>query len=227
MLKVISFLIIILISFNIFADNLANTQDETTEIHDDINKNKDRKWTGSLMFSKADLTKINIAIQESLHPRSVKINNTDTPTSSIINSLSGTSPSYYLNSIIYNNDNDWIIWVNGQKISSDDPSNNMQITVRNVTPKYVEFETNSGNLNSLSPNWGQQLNNISGNLYANIKNNIRLNQDTGLIAFKLYPNQTFLMYQMAIKEGFASGTIIEQSENTNNNVKSIPTVATK
>jgi hypothetical protein len=227
MLKTISFFIIILVSLNIFADTITSNTDEFTEIHNDINNNKDRKWTGSLMFSKVDLTKINIAIQESLHPRSIKINNTETSTSSIINSLSGTSPSYYLNSIIYNNDNDWIIWVNGQKISFDDTSNNMQITVINVTPKYVEFETNSGNLNSLSPNWGQQLNNISDNLYANIKNNIRLNQDTGLIAFTLYPNQTFLMYQMAIKEGFASETIIQQSENTNNNVQTIPNVAIK
>jgi hypothetical protein len=112
------------------------------------------------------------------------------------------SRNFYLDSIIYYNDDKWTVWVNGKKISNQ--STDTALVVKDVAKNYVVLEWSTPSLDKIVPDWRSRVTSVSSNKYISAKKDIEIylpDETSAVVSFRLSPNQTFEVTNMKIKEG--------------------------
>jgi hypothetical protein len=178
------------------------------------NNYKYSDWKGSIMFSLDKIKALNDAISDfNLGKTSTVAPSAILPNTNKIDSIldlatkNDVSPSFYLNSIIYVNEDNWKIWIDRKKIDSNKINELKfiipELNLLNITNSVVTFSWRTQALDTLSPNWKKKLNfNKDDNSFYSDNEDILIKNNGGNITFKLRPNQTFVLYNMEIKEGF-------------------------
>ena len=150
---------------------------------DDFNSNKDQ-------------IKKNISSSET--------NNNDVKSILDLATQNNISPSFYLGSILYSSKDDWTIWVNSKKIIAKKKEDLKfivpQLKLLDINEQYIIFSWQSRMLDNLSPNWKDKLIKDANSYHS--KDNRIVITDSNILTFKLYPNQSFSIYDMEILEGF-------------------------
>lgn len=101
-----------------------------------------------------------------------------------------TYPQFFLDSLVYHRDDDWIIWLNGQKITQDTLAEGTQIHVIAIDAEKVVLEWLPPAMERVLEVWNQIPN-----------DEITVDQLRGKVVFTLHPNQTFSSYVMRVLEG--------------------------
>lgn len=189
-------------------------------------------WQGSLMFYPEEILTLQRAMQ------AVKIGNQGG--AEIVDSVAGVlggvtdavrkkkellypnvSPVFYINSIVYISENDWIVWVNNKRFVSSEKDAiimvipNLKIT--SVEEDKVQLQWATGFLDFVSPQWVSKMRPVRGQaeykgsekpirIVRHLMENNRYSNPKTLespadIAFVLEPNQTFSVHNMDIVEG--------------------------
>lgn len=113
--------------------------------------------------------------------------------------LPSDAPNFYLNSIIYFAPDDWVVWMNEEKITPE--NNNSAVKAVSVSTSSVIFVWNNTHLDSLVPDWKNKLHDIGESKYSSDDSNIVVDSKTGNASFILHPNQTMISKNMEIVEG--------------------------
>jgi hypothetical protein len=178
-------------------------------------------WDRSIMFDNEKVKKLNEAINKFKNAKSNNlpaegIPNDEPKISSMLDLAANTnfSPSFYLGSIIFNNPNEWVIWINRKKLIAAKKTDlkfavpGLEIIA--VKDDYASFNWSTKMLDLLSPNWQSKLTYIQKDgQYVNKNKKIVVHND--IITFSLYPNQSFSVYDMAIVEGYKAYTKISST----------------
>ncbi len=101
-----------------------------------------------------------------------------------------TYPQFFLNSLVYYAPDDWIVWVNGEKITQNTPRESSNIRVTAITPDKVTLEWFPLEMHRVMEIW---------KLFPNEQ--VTVNTAHGQVIFDLKPNQTFSSYTMTALEG--------------------------
>lgn len=163
------------------------------------NKNKIK----SLFFTQAEITDIHLAIntylknsgrggdftfdEEAFLNRLGRLKGSGNATQS---ARFYTYPQFFLDSIVYDAPESWIIWLNGVKITQDTPRENSDIQVVAIDKDKVTLEWVPIAMDKVSEVWNQVPN-----------DEIDVDTLRGKVSFTLRPNQTFSSYVMKVLEG--------------------------
>lgn len=101
-----------------------------------------------------------------------------------------TYPQFFLDSLVYHSAKDWILWINGLKITQDTPAGFNNLQVLQIDPDRVTIEWMPPTMDKVLEIWNQ---------YPNEEVNV--DQLRGKVIFTLRPNQTFSAYVMKVLEG--------------------------
>lgn len=101
-----------------------------------------------------------------------------------------TYPQFFLDSLVYHKKDDWIIWLNGQKITQDTLAEGTQIHVLEIDAEKVTIEWLPVAMERVLEVWNQIPNEET-----------TVDQLRGKVIFTLHPNQTFSSYVMKVLEG--------------------------
>lgn len=101
-----------------------------------------------------------------------------------------TYPQFFLSSIIYHSPEDWVIWINNTKITSENSLiNGINLRILSVDSKKVVLE------------WIPQKTDKVDLANVDSDNNIKTDFMNNKVVFELHTNQTFTSYAMKIVEG--------------------------
>lgn len=152
-------------------------------------------WTSSLMFNTSAMRELSEAIAKARRNKELGITDVPAPDGSggVIPQKPEEpkeAPAFYLNSILYVSASEWVIWVNGTKVTPKEPMSD--ITIDSVNKQAVAMSWKAHDLNLISPHWQEE-----------IKKNksISVSSDNHTVKFTLFPNQTFVSRAMEIIEG--------------------------
>lgn len=164
------------------------------------NKNKIK----SLFFTQAEITDIHLAIntylknsgrggdftfdEEAFLNRLGRMKGSGTTTAQSARFY--TYPQFFLDSIVYDSPESWIVWVNGVKITQDTPRENSDIQVVAIDQDKVKLEWAPAVMDKVTEVWSQVPN-----------DEIDVDTLRGKVSFTLRPNQTFSSYVMKVLEG--------------------------
>src|SRR5690606_7030051 len=109
-------------------------------------------------------------------------------------------PQFFLESLVYHGPENWIIWVNGQKINQDTPKDNADIKVLAIDEDKVRLQW--------KPISMEKVNEV---LAHSPNEEIEINNLHGTVDFTLRPNQTFSSYVMRVLEGKVLPVTIDNS----------------
>lgn len=157
------------------------------------------KKINSLFFSPEEVRDIHLAINTYLK----HVNNRQDLTfdeEAFLRRLSGlktsspsryyTYPQFFLDSLVYHKADDWVIWLNGQKITQDTLTEGTQIHVLEIDAGKVKLEWLPPAMERVLEVWNQIPNDET-----------IVDQLRGKVIFTLHPNQTFSSYVMKVLEG--------------------------
>lgn len=106
---------------------------------------------------------------------------------------------FFLKSILYIANNNWLVWVNNNKITHDKPID--EIKIKTIFEDRAEILWKTSNLEIISPEWKKNLQQIGNSkIYSNGKN-ISIDTSNMEISFILKINQSFNSQTMKIEEG--------------------------
>lgn len=193
-------------------------------------------WSGSLMFDSEDLKSLTKAMNE------IRLGDQTSVVDAVKDVVNDVkegvekkelkypilSPFFYVNSIIYISDNDWIVYINNQKFISTDANKMLSLIpnlmITRVSEHDVQLQFRTEFLDFVSPGWVQKMRPVRGQseykgtdqpvriVRHRLKNNRYSNPKTlespADIAFVLEPNQSFSVYDVSIKEGEATPTAL-------------------
>lgn len=112
--------------------------------------------------------------------------------------------SYHLNTIIYKSKEQWAVWLNNKRITSDEADGLLKID--NVSEYFITVRWLTNELDQITPDWRRKLILVGSNKYkarpedGNIQVEVK-DQTAAVVSFRLAPNQTFDVNGMKIKEG--------------------------
>lgn len=112
--------------------------------------------------------------------------------------------SYHLNTIIYKSKEQWSVWLNNKRITSEEADGPLKID--NVSEYFVTIRWLTNELDQITPDWRRKLILVGNNKYkarpedGNIQVEVK-DQTAAVVSFRLSPNQTFDVNGMKIKEG--------------------------
>ncbi|MCE2927065.1 MAG: hypothetical protein LW823_05440 [Rickettsiales bacterium] len=99
-------------------------------------------------------------------------------------------PQFFLESLVYHAADNWIVWVNGQKITQATPVENTDLVVESINQDYVSLLWRPASMDKVIETWDKSAN-----------PRVTVNKRAGKVQFSLRPNQTFSSYVMDILEG--------------------------
>lgn len=187
---------------------------DNINIIEDIKPNISRSelWYGSVMFNINSIRQLRDALRDynihlmaddlKLDPASLPSNYDYTNDILKINNPE-VSPSFALNSIVYENQDNWVIWLNKKKVANTEDIIDIipHLKIDNINSKAVTLSWRTSFLDILSPNWKDLLVTQDNIEFTSSDALINYSKNTGLITFTLRPNQTFILYNMSIVEG--------------------------
>lgn len=130
------------------------------------------------------------------------------------------SPSFYLSSILYENKNNWTIWLSGKKIRNEKASREDSFKIVDINPNRIVAIWRDRDIESLSPKYSSELRSIKPiknqkNGYewnmVSPKKGIYMDSVKGSVKFTLFPNQTFSVFYMKIFEGMVGDVLIDEA----------------
>ncbi|MFW0777974.1 MAG: hypothetical protein ACN2B6_09695 [Rickettsiales bacterium] len=99
-------------------------------------------------------------------------------------------PQFFLESIVYHAEDNWIIWVNGQKLTQSSPMENTDLSVMEINEDMVRLKWKPVSMHKVNETWQKMEN-----------DNVEVYKRRGEVIFTLRVNQTFSSYVMNILEG--------------------------
>jgi hypothetical protein len=165
-------------------------------------------WKTSLMYSVEDMRSLN-KILDAIRQRKllgVDASSADFSLGDIpiaTENLPKEAPAFYLNSILYRAPENWVLWINGKRVSLQE--NIADLTVEGVTANHVTLLWKTDHLNYISPQWQTQI---------TAQKNITVAEDAKSVRFTLYPNQTFVTRAMQIIEGHGAASALGAPDGT-------------
>jgi hypothetical protein len=220
------------ILFFIFAFSpLFATAEETKHQPFDGKDISNLNSAGSIMFERGSLDFLYGKIFSNNKKTDEKKTEVKIDNSKILDS-NGTSPSFYLSSMIFINEKDWTVWISGQKMRVGDENPNMKIiginnkkvdviwsgkSLDNLSPRYkdiltklveggVSYSADLGNKDSAGNNFEMQKYNWD---YKSADGKILVDSISGAVKFTLEKNQSFSLYDMEIVEGYKASTPLQ------------------
>lgn len=110
--------------------------------------------------------------------------------------------SFYLGSIMYFSDQNWSIWLNGDRISPlEEAENVIAVEVDTISDHYVRFVWNDIDIASASPSWREVLTRFSAPWFYSVDSKIYYNATEKTLFFTLSSNQYIDMGSLSIQEG--------------------------
>jgi hypothetical protein len=187
-----------------------------TDKKSEVKSYKFSNWVGSIMFDASKIKDLNSALADFISGKNDSKSSNDSANSqagkkvtSILDlaTKDNISPSFYLNSILFRSDSDWTIWINKKKILYDKVKDMKftipQLDLVDINDQFVTFVWKTHELAGLSPDWKNKLTKADpADLYYSDNKNIFVKDAGNTIIFKLRPNQSFVVYDMEIREGF-------------------------
>ena len=119
----------------------------------------------------------------------------------------------YLGSIIYFSNNDWVIWLNDQKISNKINDSNKEIYIKSISS------------NNVSIRWRMSLSKwkiLSGKKDDTLAPRISAESNLVESEFVLRPNQTYILGSNNVVEGKAVIALIKKKESSKDELKNKP-----
>jgi hypothetical protein len=101
-----------------------------------------------------------------------------------------TYPQFFLDSLVYHSPDDWIIWVNGEKITNATPKENNNIHVVSIDADKATIAWFPLSMDKVLDVWKKFPNET-----------VEVDKKHGQVIFSLRPNQTFSSYVMKVLEG--------------------------
>jgi len=101
-----------------------------------------------------------------------------------------TYPQFFLDSLVYYSAKDWLVWINGEKITQDTSKESSNIHVVQISADKVTVEWFPLEMNRVLDTWRQFPN-----------SEVMVDAGHGQVVFTLKPNQTFSSYTMTVLEG--------------------------
>jgi hypothetical protein len=99
-------------------------------------------------------------------------------------------PQFYLESLVYHGPDNWIVWINGQKLTEESPVENASLSVVSIGKEEVALRWRPADMDRVRERWSSTKNEIT-----------QVDLVGGTVAFRLHPNQTFSSYSMSVLEG--------------------------
>ncbi|MDX2112869.1 MAG: hypothetical protein SFW63_03955 [Alphaproteobacteria bacterium] len=99
-------------------------------------------------------------------------------------------PQFFLESLVYHESDNWVIWINGQKITQVADNDNSDLKVMSIDTDKVVLQWKPGDMEMVNDVWRTKR-----------SSDIIVNQRAGTVQFTLRPNQTFSSYAMEVLEG--------------------------
>jgi hypothetical protein len=100
-------------------------------------------------------------------------------------------PQFYLESIVYHAQDNWIVWVNGQKITQSSPTEHADLQVESISRDAVVFLWRPTDSQKVYDAW----------VKADHTDMVKVMGRGSAVKFSLRPNQTFSSYVMRVLEG--------------------------
>jgi hypothetical protein len=162
-------------------------------------------WSGSILFDEEQIRSFRTAIDAYTSLKNAGSDNAGTvrAANSLLDIAKPTSsPSFFLQSIIYIDKDTWTISLNNRFINNQ--SNNIisGIEVLSVDNDTVKLQFRTKFLDAVSPEWRSNLKFDQHLGYHNDDNSIVVNKDGDIVIFKLHQYQTLVLHDMEIRVGF-------------------------
>jgi hypothetical protein len=168
----------------------------------------------SLFFSPADMADVTVALNNYKKHFSGQPDDADFDEEDFLNQLAGmrkrgpktarffSYPQFFLESLVYHSKTNWIVWVNGFKITQETPQENDNIVVKEIDQDKVRFEWHPTaiEMERIAPAWERTQ-----------PPGIEFDKTHAVVAFTLRPNQTFSSYVMNVLEGKVQSVTIDTS----------------
>lgn len=155
------------------------------------------QWNGSILFSESEISRLRRIMDSMTKPGDI-FSDIDQPDGEVPEEKEVNYESYYLASIIYNSPDDWIIWLNGRKITPLIPSPDEKITIKHVERTKVDVILHPKEYSKLRSAW-DTIN--TGDVKKTKNISVVLDDDAGNVGFTLRPNQSFYVSSFQIVEG--------------------------
>jgi len=123
-------------------------------------------------------------------------------------------PQFFLNSIVYNALDDWVVLINNQRFSARMLQEDPEIRILEVDNAKALIEWKPKNMKKVNESW--ENNKSDGVIVDNV---------VGAVTFTLYPNQTFSSYAMRVVEGKVRPIVVQLTQD--DNVRAAPPVQNK
>lgn len=101
-------------------------------------------------------------------------------------------PQFFLESLVYHTATNWIIWVNGQKLTQASPVEGAELSVLAIDKDKVSLLWRPVLMERVNATWSQLPEHDSG---------VMVHDKDKSVQFTLRPNQTFSSYVMSVLEG--------------------------
>lgn len=108
-------------------------------------------------------------------------------------------PQFHLESIIYRGRNDWIAWINNQKLSNAGPALG-EIRIMDIDRGHVMVQWTPANMKRVLQSWDPLAETF-----------VQVDTGQGTVTFTLRPNQTFSSYRMKVLEGKVVPVQVEET----------------
>ena len=200
------------------ADRIESDLPEDIKINNDIKKpstdgiSKNNspylEQLSSLMFNDEEQTSINIALEAFINGAIFSPQGENKDEINENENIANKRAYLYLASIMYVNNQYWAVWINDQKITSEDNLKNNEIYIKSIQKDEISVVWTIG----LSK-WKVLMGVKSEEKLSEVNNKNQV-----VKKFKLKPNQTYLLLYETIIEGSAQNniSIISKSLNSNN-----------
>lgn len=229
---------ILLLSFAVYASAYGQEENSPTPPAQDINQlgsaiTSEKKkidasileqFVNSIIYNENDITNIQKAIEafetgvslksllgEETIGETIEDEDYRESITAIFDVEEEEAPVFYLGSILFISEDQWTIWLNNNKISSDNPFHPL-LKIYKVSNGSAVFVWNPKSLSRIVPGWKKYLAyDPDSNLYTN-NSNILVDGDLNTVSFVLRPNQSFDASLFNIIEGKSIATTIEVTE---------------
>lgn len=112
-----------------------------------------------------------------------------------------TYPQFYLDSLVYHSPTDWLVWINGEKITPETPKESKNIHVVTVDNEKVTLAWFPLTMSAVLEVWKLMPNEA-----------ITIDKQRNQVIFTLRPNQTFSSYILRVLEGKQEPVIVDMSQ---------------
>ena len=186
-------------------------------------------WTGSIMFNRSSLDMLYGSINGVMPTKDVNLGEPEEAQPQVTQTnrnlpVTTFAPAYYLQSIMFFDQNNWSLWMNGKKNSYGHPRKDNLIVgrIRNDKVEFIWFDPN---LNDIIPGWKQHFKPYKSGAakmkistdgekaayswdYVSETGDMLVDSTKGAVRFILSPNQSFKSYELSVVEGQAEGKSI-------------------